>query len=290
MNKPSLGFIGLGNMGEPMAINLCRNNQKVYCFDKRKLTNKLPENGIIVSAINDISKNSEVVFLCLPDGSVVLNVINEIINQQESKIQIIVDNTTSGVADAKKAWELCKNKEIQYVDAPVSGGVTGAKAGSLSMMVAAPRDVYEFLEPLIISMAKNARNVGSHPGQGMAMKLLNNYLSGMAMAASSEAVEFGVKQGLDPAKIIEVLNISTGRNSSTEDKFPKRILTESFDSGFATALMAKDLKLYVESAQNADSPIFLSKNLLDGIWNNMYKEWPDSDFTKIYPYIKKYGV
>ena len=290
MQKKSLGFIGLGNMGRHMAENLCNAEHTVYCYDIREIDLDLPDNGIRSRSIDEVSNNSEIIFLCLPDGSIALEVINEILKSNNSEVKIIIDNTTSGVADAKDAWEVCNSKNVIYLDAPVSGGVTGAKAGTLSMMVSSPNDIYCYVEPIISLMAKKARHVGTEPGQGMAMKLLNNYLSGMAMAASSEAVAFGVKQGLDPEKIIEVLNISTGRNTSTEDKFPKRILTETFDSGFATSLMAKDLTLYVDSAQKIGSPYFLSETLLNGIWLKMKDKYPESDFTKIYPYIKNYGI
>jgi len=289
MPEKTIGFIGLGNMGAPMASNLSKNSHPLICYDTIDTKKKSPSNAIVADSIEQVAKSASIVFLCLPNGSVVLDVVDRILSVHDRCVEIVVDNTTAGVSEAKEAWERLNKENIKYADAPVSGGVSGAKAGTLAMMVAASQELYTEIEPLLFSMAKNARNVGDQPGQGMAMKLLNNFLSGMAMAASSEAVAFGVAQGLKPEKVIEMVNLSTGRNTTTEDKFPKRILTETFDSGFATNLMAKDLKLYVKSAKDSHAPSFLSEILLNGVWSKMLDKWPDSDFTKIYPFIKKYG-
>jgi 3-hydroxyisobutyrate dehydrogenase-like beta-hydroxyacid dehydrogenase len=118
----------------------------------------------------------------------------------------------------------------------------------------------------------------------MAMKLLNNFLSGMAMAATSEAVAFGARQGLDMATILDTVSVSSGTNTAITDKFPNRVLSESFDSGFATRLMTKDLRLYVESCQELDAPRRLSETLLQQVWGKMLEQQPASDFTEIYPF------
>ena len=289
MSDKPLGFIGLGNMGAPMAANLAAAGHSLICYDADDTAARSPAGATIANSVAEVAAAAETVFLCLPDGGVVLAVAREIVAAPGRATARVVDNTTAGVADAKAAHALLADTGIAYADAPVSGGVAGATAGTLAMMVAATDALYAEVEPLVLAMAKNARHVGTEPGQGMAMKLLNNYLSGMAMAASSEAVAFGVSQGLDPETIIEVVNLSTGRNTSTEDKFPKRILPGTFDSGFATKLMAKDLTLYVESARAEGAPHLLSSTLLEGVWTRMLETWPDSDFTRIYPYLREHG-
>jgi 3-hydroxyisobutyrate dehydrogenase-like beta-hydroxyacid dehydrogenase len=135
-------------------------------------------------------------------------------------------------------------------------------------------------------MAKNAAHVGTRPGQGMTMKLLNNFLSGTAMAATSEAVAFGERQGLDPKTIIDVVNVSSGRNTATSDKFPNRIITGSFDSGFATRLMAKDMRLYLESVERTGTAHRLG-SVIKGIWNELVQDSPESDFTEIYRFTRR---
>ncbi|MBR46845.1 MAG: hypothetical protein CMM31_10290 [Rhodospirillaceae bacterium] len=145
------------------------------------------------------------------------------------------------------------------------------------------------LEPLLMPMAKNARHVGREPGQGMAMKLLNNFLSGMAMAATSEAMAFGASQGLDMATIVDTVSVSSGTNSAVTDKFPNRIIPETYDSGFATRLMTKDLTLFVASCKELGAPHRLSETLLQGVWRRMCDDMPDSDFTEIFPFTVKDG-
>jgi 3-hydroxyisobutyrate dehydrogenase len=135
------------------------------------------------------------------------------------------------------------------------------------------------------AVAKNVFHVGDAAGQGQAMKLLNNFLSGTALAATSEAVAYGETQELDPRTVIDVLNASTGRNTATSDKFPNRILTGSFDAGFQTALMAKDLRLYVESARTGGAYLDIGERVAE-TWRRVAGEMPDSDCTRIYEFVR----
>ena len=280
MSETPLGFIGLGNMGGPMAVNLAAAGHALVCYDQAAVAP--PPGAEAVASAAEVAARAPIVFLCLPDGPAVMSVVREIV-AAEGRVEVVVDNTTAGVADACAAHEALAAAGIAYADAPVSGGTAGAKAGSLTMMVAAPEALYTRVAPFLQPMAKNARRVGSRPGQGMAMKLLNNFLSGMSMAATSEAVAFGIRQGLDMATVIDTLNVSTGRNTATSDKFPNRIATGAFDSGFATRLMAKDLRLYVRCAEESGAPHTLSALLRD-VWNALEEDQPGSDFTRIYPF------
>ena len=231
---PTLGFIGLGNMGGPMAHNLAAAGHEVVCFDAAGTEALAPPGAPVAGSAAALAERANIVFLCLPDGPTVLKVAREIADCPDRAVGIVVDSTTAGMADARAAHDLLAGAGIRYADAPVSGGTKGAKAGTLAMMVAASDDLYAEIEPYIRPMAANARQVGTQPGHGMAMKLLNNFLSATAMAATSEAVAFGVSQGLDMTTILETVNLSSGRNTATEDKFPNRIATGAFDSGFAT--------------------------------------------------------
>ena len=134
-------------------------------------------------------------------------------------------------------------------------------------------------------MAGHILHVGKHAGQGQAMKLLNNFLSAAAMAASSEAIAFGLEQGLDLETMLEVLNVSTGRNTATSDKFPRRILTGSYDSGFQTALMAKDMGLYLDAVGDAGTADRIGRVLAD-LWQRADVALPRSDFTRIYDFVR----
>ena len=229
---PTLGFIGLGNMGGPMAHNLAAAGHEVVCFDAAGTEALAPPGAPTAGSAAEVAQRARIVFLCLPDGSVVLQVAHEIAQCPDRAAGIVVDSTTAGMPDARAAHDVLAEAGIRYADAPVSGGTKGSKAGTLAMMVAARDDLFAEIEPYIRPMAANARHVGTEPGQGMAMKLLNNFLSATAMAATSEAVAFGVAQGLDMMTILETVNLSTGRNTATEDKFPNRIATGAFDAGF----------------------------------------------------------
>ena len=284
MTDQLLGFIGLGNMGGPMAVKLAAAGNPMICYDAAGTADRAPEGARAASSVGEVAQTAAIVFLCLPDGPTVEAVAREIIATDGRIAEVVVDNTTSGASEARATHDLLAEAGIAYADAPVSGGASGARAGTLAMMVAAPEALFERLEPLLLPMAKNARHVGTEPGQGMAMKLLNNFLSGMAMAATSEAMAFGASQGLDMATIIDTLSVSSGKNTAITDKFPNRILTESYDSGFATRLMAKDLRLYVDSCKALNAPHLLSDTLLQKVWGRMFEELPASDFTKIYPF------
>ena len=135
----------------------------------------------------------------------------------------------------------------------MSGGVAGARAGTISLMFGGPAEVLEAHRSILDAFAGNVFHVGERAGQGQAMKLLNNFLSATALAATSEALAFGEANGLTLPVMLDVLNVSTGRNSATVDKFPNRVLTGTYDAGFHTALMAKDLRLYVEMVARSDT-------------------------------------
>ena len=284
MTEQLLGFIGLGNMGGPMAANLAAAGNPVMCYDAAGTAERAPDGATHASSVGEIAQQAEIIFLCLPDGLIVEKVARDLIATDGRIVKVVVDNTTSGASEARATHDLLSKAGIAYADAPVSGGKSGARAGTLAMMVAAPEALFARLKPLLLPMAKNARHVGTEPGQGMAMKLLNNFLSGMAMAATSEAMAFGASQGLDMATIIDTVSVSSGTNSAITDKFPNRILPKSYDSGFATRLMAKDLTLYVQSCKELNAPHLLSDTLLQQVWGRMLEEKPDSDFTKIYPF------
>ena len=285
---PTLGFIGLGNMGGPMAHNLAAAGHEVVCFDAAGTEALSPPGAPTAGSAAEVAQRARIVFLCLPDGAVVLQVAREIAQCPDRAVGIVVDSTTAGMPDARAAHDVLAEAGIRYADAPVSGGTKGSKAGTLAMMVAAPDDLFAEIEPYIRPMAANARHVGTEPGQGMAMKLLNNFLSATAMAATSEAVAFGVSQGLDMMTILKTVNLSTGRNTATEDKFPNRIATGAFDAGFATRLMAKDLRLYEASVTAAAAPRRLAGQLRE-IWDGLEAARPDSDFTEIYQHVRDGG-
>jgi 3-hydroxyisobutyrate dehydrogenase len=170
------------------------------------------------------------------------------------------------------------------VDAPVSGGTAGADRATLAIMLACPQETYERLKPLMSLMGKPFY-VGPKAGQGQAVKLLNNFLSATALAASSEAIAFGTRQGIDMKTILDIVNASTGRNTATEDKFPRRIINEAYDAGFTAKLQLKDIRLYLENAREAGISDEIAGTVVD-VWTGLEKSIPGADITIMYPYTR----
>lgn len=285
MSEKLFGFIGLGNMGRHMAANLEKNGTRLVVFDKAGTAARAPHGAIQAGSAAEVASRTETVFLCLPDGNVVHEVIAEILGSGSGTLRRIADTSTIGIAAAEEGFETCRQAGIEYVDSPISGGVAGARNATLAVMYAGTQETFEGLRPVYLGMAKNVFKVGERAGQGQAMKLLNNFLSGTAMAATSEAVAFGVGQGLEMKTMLEVLNVSTGQNTATKDKFPNRIMSESYDAGFLTRLFYKDISLYRQAvtAAGAADPV---SPAVAALWEKLNHADENADFTRIYPFVR----
>ncbi|MBT7943639.1 MAG: NAD(P)-dependent oxidoreductase, partial [Alphaproteobacteria bacterium] len=222
--------------------------------------------------------------LSLPDGLVSLTVARELAAMQKCSTSVVIDLSTIGLEAAREAGQILGDAGITYIDAPVSGGQAGAKAGTITVMWGGPSGVLERHRDVMMSFCKNLFHVGDEAGQGQAAKLLNNFLSGTAMVATSEAVAFGLSQGLDMKKLLDVVNVSTGQNTATSDKFPNRILTGTYDAGFKTALLTKDVQLFLDNAKAAGTPVEIAETVVD-LWRRCNEALPDSDFTRIYEFV-----
>jgi 3-hydroxyisobutyrate dehydrogenase-like beta-hydroxyacid dehydrogenase len=222
--------------------------------------------------------------LSLPDGSASEAVAREIAAASPRKATTVIDTSTIGIAAARNAAETLAAAGVEYVDAPVSGGTAGADKATLAVMLACPPETYERLKPLVCLLGRPFY-VGPRPGQGQAVKLLNNFLSATALAATSEAIAFGVSQDIPMQTILEIVNASTGRNSATDDKFPRRILHGRYDAGFTARLQLKDIRLYLENARAAG----ISDEIADTVvrvWADMDTALPKADICEMYPYTR----
>ena len=177
---------------------------------------------------------------------------------------------------------------IEYLDSPVSGGVSGARNATIAVMFAGPDAAYERYAPLLGQTAAKVVHVGREPGMGQAMKLLNNFLSGTALAATSEAIAFGVGQGLDMVTMLEVLNASSGRNTATSDKFPNRILHDRYDAGFTSRLMEKDIRLYLEAVTEVGGERAIAAKIHQ-VWRQLEDTEPNADVCRMYPFVRDGG-
>ncbi len=285
MNNGPIGFIGLGNMGAPMAANLAGAGWPLTVHDAAGTRDRAPANTTVAESVAEVASQAATILLSLPDSAVVDAVADAIVTAPSAVTKRVVDTSTIGIAQARRIHGKLAAADIEYVDAPVSGGVAGARAGSVAVMVSGPAASLEELRPMLEGFAGNVFHVGVEPGQGQAMKLLNNFLSGTAMAATSEAVAFGESQGLGLAVMLDVLNVSTGRNTATADKFANRILTETFDAGFSSVQMNKDLSLYREGLAESGGADPVS-GAVAGVWRHFLETTANADITHIYPFIK----
>jgi len=278
------GFAGLGQMGGPMAANIAKGGFPLAVYDKAGTRARAPDKTTPVDSLESLAARVETLFLSLPDGPATLGFARDLAAVKERAVKVVIDLSTIGIEAARGTDRVYADSGITYVDAPVSGGQSGARAGTITVMWAGPAELMEAHRKVMKAFCKNLFHVGPKPGQGQAMKLLNNYLSATAMAATSEAVAFGLEQGLPMKTVLDVVNVSTGRNTATSDKFVNRVLTGTYDAGFKTRLLAKDVRLFVENAKAAGTPVEIAE-VVSGIWQRADTAMPDTDFTRIYPFI-----
>lgn len=279
------GFVGLGNMGGPMAANLSRTGVGVAVFDAAGSAERAPAGARPTASLADLAALADTVFLSLPDGDAVVDVLAQLGGTPDRAVSTVVDLSTVGIEVAQRAFAEARAMGLAYVDAPVSGGRSGAVEATISVMWAGPADVLEAHRPALESMARHIFHVGTEAGQGQALKLLNNFLSATATAATGEAVLFGLAHGLELKTILDVVNVSTGRSHASADKYVRRVLTGTFDSGFTTGLMAKDMRLFMEAAADAGTPHEIGDAVRE-VWDAADAGLPGSDHTEVFTFLR----
>ena len=285
----TIGFVGLGNMGAPMAGRLIdAGYDLVVCDVNDAATAPLVARGArSVPSAAQAASLAETVLTSLPTPDVVTTVALSADGiAAGGRVKRLIELSTSGPRVAAHVAQGLAAKGIAFIDAPVSGGVAGARAGTLAVMAACDPAQFERVQPILAAIGKPF-HVGARPGLGQMMKLVNNLLSGAALAISCEAMLLGTKAGLDPDTMIDVVNAGSGRNSATQDKFPKSILPRRFDAGFATRLMFKDLRLCLEEAEALGLTLWVA-NAVRERWLETYNLiGPDEDFTSIMRAIER---
>jgi 3-hydroxyisobutyrate dehydrogenase-like beta-hydroxyacid dehydrogenase len=287
------GFIGLGQMGFHMARRLVEAGHRVMVFDtQRDAMDRLVALGAQAGGSpRAIADEVETVMVSLPTPDIVLAVATGPDGVIEGKrVRRFVDLSTTGAVMAKRIFELLKAKNIVQIDCPVSGGTTGAEKGTLALMVSGPRGEVKAIEPLLPAIGKTFF-IGERPGAGQTMKLCNNFLSAAAMTATSEAMVMGVKAGLDPRIMLDVINSGTGRNTATEDKFGRVVLPRTFNLGFTVGLMNKDLKLCLAEGKALGVPMEVAETVTRMLQIACDENGPDKDLTTVVqPVERRAGV
>jgi 3-hydroxyisobutyrate dehydrogenase-like beta-hydroxyacid dehydrogenase len=259
-----IGFIGLGNMGFHMARRLVEAGHALTVTDTRpEAVERLTRLGAKAAASPaDVANDVETVIASLPTPEIVHAVATGPRGVIEGRrVRRFIDTSTTGSVMANRIFAALGARNIVQIDSPVSGGVGGAAKGTLAVMASGPRSDVAVVEPALAVFGK-VFFIGEHPGDGQTMKLANNFLSATAMAATSEAMVLGVKAGLDPRVMLDVINAGTGRNTATEHKFPKIVLPGTFDLGFTNALMIKDVKLCLSEANALGVPMEVAQAVM----------------------------
>jgi 3-hydroxyisobutyrate dehydrogenase-like beta-hydroxyacid dehydrogenase len=288
-----IGFIGLGQMGFHMARRLVEAGHRVMVFDVRtEAIDRLSALGARAAASpRAMADEVETVMASLPTPDIVLAVATGPDGVIEGRrVRRFVDLSTTGAVMAKRIFAALAAKNIVQIDCPVSGGVTGAAKGTLALMVSGPREEVRAIEPLLPAIGKTFF-IGERPGAGQTMKLCNNFLSAAAMTATSEAMVMGVKAGLDPRIMLDVINAGTGRNTATEDKFGRVVLPRAFNLGFTVGLMNKDLKLCLAEGKALGVPMEVAETVAHMLQIACDENGPDKDLTTVVqPVERRAGV
>jgi 3-hydroxyisobutyrate dehydrogenase len=276
-----LGFIGLGNMGFPMASRLIAAGYRVVVYDTRtQVVEAAAALGAEAAAsVKAVGDHADTVLASLPTPAVSEEVATGpggIVDG--GRVRRYVDLSTVGSQVAQHNHRLLAERGIAALDSPVSGGVAGAEKGMLALMVSGPRDDFDAVVPVLEAVGRPIF-VGDKPGAGQTMKLANNLLAATALAATAEVMVMGVNAGLDPQVMIDVLNAGSGGTHASRDKFPRSVLPRTFDYGFATGLMVKDVRLYLQEAESLGTPTPIAAAVRT-LWEDvMAQQGSDSDFT-----------
>jgi 3-hydroxyisobutyrate dehydrogenase len=255
-----IGFVGLGNMGMPMARRLAAAGYHVTGFDASPtvMRSVAGADGMTAApALTAVGDSAAAVILMLPDSDVVEQVLlADGLLACLTPDTMVIDMSSSDPARTRVLAERAAGRGVTLIDAPVSGGVAGALAGSLTIMVGGPERAFTAARPALAAIGARVVHAGD-VGAGHAVKALNNLMSAAHLIVSSEALIAGRRFGLDPAVMLEIINGSSGRSGSTENKWPNYVLTERYDAGFSIRLMVKDMKLAlgIEHATGTLAPV-----------------------------------
>ena len=274
-----IGFVGLGAMGSAMAPLLSKADFNVYGYDIKKPKDNTEIN--IVTSIKELS-DKEVIIFMLPDGKIVNKVVQELINFGTKSIMI--DMSSSDPNDTLNLGNELSKKNIEFIDAPVSGGVARAITGELIIMVGGNEVTINKVNKIlnVMGSVKRAGPLGS----GHAMKSLNNYVSAAGLIASFEALNTAKKYGIESKDFIAIINGATGKNNTTEVKLEKFVVSEKYNSGFALDLMIKDVSIADQLIKKMSSDNPLSKQVLEYLEKSYKIVGKNSDHTEVFKVLK----
>jgi 3-hydroxyisobutyrate dehydrogenase-like beta-hydroxyacid dehydrogenase len=289
MTNTTYGFIGLGNMGRPMAEQILRSGLKLTVLDTdAQVLASFRGTATIASSPGEVADGAEVVFACLPSPSVSLDVALGSSGAMTGKaVKVYVETSTLGTETMRKLEQGLEARKIALLDCPISGGPPAARTGTLSAVASGPSDAFSQAEPAIRAFAKNIFRVGDRPGQAQIAKLINNLMSSVGRVAAFEGAVMGEKAGLDLKMLIDFINVSTGRNSTTLDKFPAAVLPRTYKYGGHLSTGLKDAELIVKEAAKLEAPLFVMPKVLELFREAAAAGYEHRDSLRVIEYVEK---
>lgn len=292
----NVGFIGIGNMGRPMAANLARAGVPLTIFDADPAQSARfagDHDCTVAGSLAELGRAVDIVVTMLPTGPIVRDVLLQAdggaLAGALAEGSIVVDMSSSEPEGTRELGGELGKRGIALIDAPVSGGVPGAEAGTLAIMIgAADEAAVERVEPILSAMGKRLFRTGPL-GSGHAMKALNNYVAAAGFTAAAEALIIGEHFGLDRAVMIDIINNSTGRNFNTEHPIKDHVLPRSFAAGFKLGLMAKDVKIAGDLGEHLKVDAPMSRMVRERWADALAALGADEDFTRAITHWERVG-
>lgn len=291
-----IGFAGIGAMGTPMSTNLIKASHKLVLFDiDRKKADAVAATHEceVATSLTDLAGKSNTVITMLPDGKLVRKALlgdndngKNCITETLKPGSLIIDMSSSSPMGTRELGAILEKKGFHFIDAPVSNGVKGATAATLSIMVGGDKALFDRVKPMLEKMGNQIYYAGPL-GAGHAIKALNNYVSAAGLIAACEAMHAGAAFGLDPNVVVDIINTSSGMNNTTKNKCKQYMIAGTYNAGFSTGLMAKDVRTALEIAQAMGTSTLLAKPTAD-IWDDMEKKLGFlSDHTEMHKFTNK---
>jgi 3-hydroxyisobutyrate dehydrogenase len=278
-----IGFIGLGNMGKPLAETLLKKYQLyVYDLDTKNLKYFLDKGAVACSNPSDLARNTSRIFLCLPTSIIVEKVIygeNGLL-ETASKGSFIIDMTTGEPEISRKISKALQSKEINFIDAPVSGGPKGANQGNIAIMVGGTKTQFSTIKPIMDDISSNIFYAGK-VGSGHSIKAGNNLLNLICRMATFEVISMLVKDGVSPETAVNIIQKSSGRNYATEITLPDNIISGKMFQGFSTGLMKKDAGVATKIAISNKVEIPLGKLSQELLKNTIDEFGENADMSNV---------
>ena len=284
------GFLGIGNMGLPMASKLLDGGHRLTVHDIRHAAMQplLDRQARRASSPKDLANQCEIVFVSLPTIAAFHSVAfgpDGLIHGQTMKL--LVNTCTIGVPFVREIEQTMAARGITVVDCPISGGPPGARAGTLSVMVSGDPAAVEKILPMISLWGRTITIAGDKPGAAQTLKLTNNILSAVALAATAEAFVMGAKGGLDPEVMLSAINAGSGRNSATEAKFPAAVLTRTFDYGAEMHILMKDIDLAIAQGEELGVPMWVCQAARLVYKQAMFEGMADQDISTLFQLVER---